>query len=192
MTHIRPSHGTGPCAGYTSANDTIGLVSRQSRPQFGNPKPKPFYIPFAGYRHMYRSLIRFCGMDGSDASALLYPLYIGNVDSCVYTGVPLTELELSRDGFCSLTEPYARPYHTELQMYRSMIGLLRNIRKEATIEETRAAVRQFNRLIAALQDRFEAVYECEITDPKTRYNECWGRLTVRRSEPLTIFRSEYN
>ncbi len=157
-------------------------------PQTGTHKP--FYIPLMGYRHMYRSLVRFCHIDGLDAFDLMYPLYLGNVDSCLMADVPLKELELTRDGFCAMAEVYARPYYTELQMYRSMASLVRNIRKDATIEETRDAVRQFNRLMTALQDRFLSVYECEITDRRTRFDECWGRLTVRSSEPTTIFRSE--
>ncbi len=150
--------------------------------------PRVFYIPIQGYRHMYRSLMRYFSLDRLDAAALLYPLYIGNVDTCAYFKVPVPEIELSQDGFYSLAEPYARPYHTELQMCRSMFSLQRNIQREVAIQETRAAVRQLDRLITTLMNRFEQVYDCEITDPRTRYDECWGRLTVRGSEPLTIFK----
>lgn len=148
----------------------------------------PFCIPIEGYRHMHRSLIRFCGVDELDVVPLLYPLYIGNLDTCQYHDVPLTMMELTEDGFWSVIGPWARPYHTELQMHRSMIGLLSNIHKEATIQRTRDAVRQLRSLVETLESRFEATYECEITDPRTQYNRCWSRLTVRDSEPLTIFK----
>lgn len=149
---------------------------------------KIHYIPIAGYRHMYRSLMRYFSFSRLDAAALLYPIYMGNVDSCLYTGVNLPEVELTREGFYSLLEPYARPYHTELQMYKSMAVLLRNNLKEATIQESRTAYRCFSTLTNTLMNRFEAVFDCEITDPRTRYDECWGRLQVRDSEPKTIFK----
>lgn len=152
--------------------------------------PKVFYVPIEGYRHMYRSLMRYFSLDRMDAAELLYPLYVGNIDTCAYFSVPVPEVELSRDAFYSLAEPYARPYHTELQLYRSMNTLLRSIHREASIQETRAAVRCFEMMVSALMDRFERVYDCEITDPRTRYDECWGRLTVRKSEPLTIFKCD--
>ena len=66
------------------------------------PKRKPFLIPMEGYRHMRRSLIRFCGVDELDVVPLLYPLYIGNLDTCQYHDVPLTMMELSEDGFWSV------------------------------------------------------------------------------------------
>ena len=149
-----------------------------------------FCIPIEGYRHMRRSLIRFCGVDELDIVPLLYPLYIGNLDTCQYHDVPLTMMELSEDGFWSMIGPWARPYHTELQMHRSMCGLLSNIDRDATIQCTRDAARQFRTLIGNLETRFEAVYDCEITDPRTQYRRCWSRLTVRDSEPLTVFRPE--
>ena len=152
--------------------------------------PKVFYVPIAGYRHMYRSLMRYFNLNSRDTAALLYPLYVGNIDTCTYFSVPVPEVELSRDAFYSLAEPFARPYHTELQMCRSMLSLQRNIQREATIQETRIAARSFDLMIDGLMDRFERVYDCEITDPRTRYDECWGRLTVRKNEPLTIFKCD--
>ncbi len=80
---------------------------------------KPYHIPLIGYRHMYRSLLRFCPVSEPEVLALLYRLYIGNLDSCLYAGVPLTMMELTPDGFCSLIDPFARPYHTEVQLYFS-------------------------------------------------------------------------
>lgn len=155
-----------------------------------NRKTLPRCIPLVGYRHMFRSLIRFYAMDTIEAGEMLYPLYIGNLDTCQYANVRLIEMELTRDGFTSLSEPFARPYYTELQMHRSMNGLLANIRREATIDETRQAVREFNHLIAELEQRFEAIYDCGITDHRTRYCECWGRLTVKENEPQTVFKAE--
>ena len=151
---------------------------------------KVFYVPIEGHRHMYRSLMRYFNFDHLEAASLLYPMYVGNIETCAYYGVYIPEVELSRDAFYSLAEPYARPYHTELQMCRSMLSLQRNIQREATIQETRIAARCFDLMIDGLMDRFERVYDCEITDPRTRYDECWGRLTVRKSEPLTIFKCD--
>ena len=152
--------------------------------------PKVFYIPIEGYRHMYRSLMRYFYLDRQDAATLLYPLYMGNIDTCTYYGVQIPEIELSRDAFYSLAEPYARPYHTELQMCRSLLSLQHSIQQEAAIQETRTATQRLDLLINTLMNRFERVYDCEITDPRTRYDECWGRLTVRKSEPRTIFKCD--
>jgi hypothetical protein len=148
----------------------------------------PHCIPLMGYRHMYRSLLRFFPINDLRALELLYRLYIGNLDSCQYAGIPLIMMELTPDGFYSLTTPLVRPYHTEVQLYRSMNGLLRNIHHEATIQDTRSAVRQFHTMIESLERRFENTYGCSITDPKTTYDECWNRLTIRNSEPLTAFK----
>ena len=149
---------------------------------------KPLCIPLIGSRHMSRSLLRFCPVNEPDALALLYRLYIGNLDSCQYAGIPLTTMELTSDGFCSLIVPFARPYYTEVQLYRSMNGLLGNIHREATIQDTRCAVRQFRMLIESLEQRCEHIYGCTITDPKTTYDECWNKLIVRDCEPLTVFK----
>ena len=64
--------------------------------------PKVFYIPIEGYRHMYRSLMRYFYLDRQDAATLLYPLYMGNIDTCTYYGVQIPEIELSRDAFIPL------------------------------------------------------------------------------------------
>ena len=153
-----------------------------------NAPQKHYCIPLTGYRHMYRSLLRFFGMSKPDALGLLYPLYIGNLDTCQYEDIPITITELTPDGFYSLTGPYARPYHTEIQLYRSMNGLLHNIEREATIQSTRNAIKQFRGMADDLERRFENTYECDITDPKTTYRDCWNRLIVRDKEPLNIFR----
>ncbi|MEG1513396.1 MAG: hypothetical protein RSD95_00765 [Clostridia bacterium] len=145
-------------------------------------------IPLIGYRHMYRSLLRFYPISKPEALALLYPMYIGNLDTCQYENIPLTMMELTSDGFYSLAEPFARPYHTEIQLYRSMNGLLSNIKHEATVQKTRTTVKQYRNMIDALEDRFENTYDCTITDPQTTYGLCWNRLIVRDSEPLTVFR----
>ena len=45
--------------------------------------PRKFYCqPLAGYRHMYRSLLRFFPITPQEALSLLYALYIGNLDTC--------------------------------------------------------------------------------------------------------------
>ena len=151
--------------------------------------PRKVYCqPLAGYRHMYRSLLRFFPITPQEALSLLYALYIGNLDTCHLAGVPLQVTELTADGFCSLVCAYARPYHTEVQMYRSMHALLHSIRYEATIQDTRRAISRFHALAGALEDRFESIYDCGITDARTTYALCWGRLTVRQEEPLTALR----
>lgn len=149
-------------------------------------------LPLMGYRHMYRSLLRFFSLPRQEALSLLYALYIGNLDTCHYEGVPPQVTELTAEGFCSLVSVYARPYHTEVQMYRSMHALLRSIRYEATIQDTRRAISRFRILAGTLENRFEDTYDCDITDPKTTYALCWSRLTVRREEPLTALREGAN
>ena len=153
------------------------LISRKTRCQ-----------PLSGYRHMYRSLLRFFPLTQEEALTLLYALYIGNLDTCHHERTPLQVTELTTEGFCSLTVIYARPYHTEVQMYRSMHALLHSIRYEAAIQDTRLAIRHFRALVGTLENRFERIYDCEITDPRTTYALCWSRLTVRREEPLTALR----
>ena len=79
--------------------------------------PRKVYCqPLAGYRHMYRSLLRFFPITPQEALSLLYALYIGNLDTCHFAGVPPQVTELTADGFCSLVCAYARPYHTEVQL----------------------------------------------------------------------------
>ena len=60
---------------------------------------KVFYIPIEGYRYMYRSLMRYFNLDRQDTATLLYPLYMGNIDTWNYYGVQVPEIELSRDAF---------------------------------------------------------------------------------------------
>ena len=63
--------------------------------------PRKVYCqPLAGYRHMYRSLLRFFPITPQEALSLLYALYIGNLDTCHFAGVPPQVTELTADGFC--------------------------------------------------------------------------------------------
>ena len=40
------------------------------------PPRMMYYIPIQGYRHMYRSLMRYFGMNRLEVSSLLFPLYL--------------------------------------------------------------------------------------------------------------------
>ena len=59
-------------------------------------------------------------------------------------------------------------------MYRSMHALLHSNRYEATIQDTRRAISRFRALAEALEDRFESIYDCGITDARTTYALCWA------------------
>ena len=51
--------------------------------------PRKVYCqPLAGYRHMYRSLLRFFPITPQEALSLLYALYIGNLDTCHFGRCP--------------------------------------------------------------------------------------------------------
>lgn len=78
------------------------------------PCPNPYrerYIasPCRATGTMYRSLLRFFPITPQEALSLLYALYIGNLDTCHFAGVPPQVTELTADGFCSLVCAYAAP-----------------------------------------------------------------------------------
>ena len=47
---------------------------------------------------------------------------------------------------------------------------------------------RFHALAGRWKTAFESIYDCGITDARTTYALCWGRLTVRQEEPLTALR----
>jgi len=145
-------------------------------------------IPIIGFRHMLRSMLRFTGLLDIEIYNMLYSLYLANIDSVIYANGRADIIELSPSGFSSFLDVYARPYHTEVQMYKSMEGLTGNINRKAIIEDGKTALTKLNHVMTELEDRFEMAYGFPITDPRTTYQECWYRLTVRKTEPMTVLR----
>lgn len=74
-------------------------------------------ISIPGYVHLYRSLLRFYDMPENEVKEMLYLLNTANLD--------------------------CRPYRTEIQLYKSLLFLLRSIDRELIITSQREALHYF-------------------------------------------------
>ena len=94
-----------------------------------------------GLIHLYRSLLRFChGMSSAEAAELTYLLNTANIDSLRFTFPDIMLSEASPFEFTRRMADNKRPYRTEVQFYKSMEALNKNIIYEAITGEQREAL----------------------------------------------------
>lgn len=140
-----------------------------------------FAIP--GYVHLFRSLLRFSRLSVGDAAGLVHMLNTANLDSYrdAYPGIPVYEngpLHFSKCLFGA-----GRPYRTEVQLYKSLEALKRNINYDALTSMQREAVQQMQCVAANLKFDFYKVFGLEIDSPLTVYRQCRNHLIPHEDEP---------
>ena len=140
-----------------------------------------FAIP--GYVHLYRSLLRFCKLGVDDAQELVYWLNTANLDSyrSAYPDVPL--YESTPFHFTKHFESKARPYRTEVQLYKALEALNRSISYDAIISQQREAVQQAKCIMSNLDYDFFKAFGLEIDSPLTVYRHCRNHLIPYEDEP---------
>lgn len=80
-------------------------------------------VPIPGYIHLYRSLLRFCDRPSAELKEMLYLLNTANLDSYSFYHPDAQITESGPVAFCRwLDRRYARPYRTEVQLYKAMLS----------------------------------------------------------------------
>lgn len=131
----------------------------------------------AGFSRFAHSLSRFLGMKCTEAMVLTNQCARANFDavrasspknSNVIQGISLWDI--------------GKPYHTEIQLYKSIQALLENmaISDEKSVQDTTAHLRA---IMNDLNDRFWNSYGIDIEDELTVYAQCESTLEPA-SEPF--------
>lgn len=141
-------------------------------------------VSIRGYGHLYRSLLRFCDIQGVELREMLYLLNTANLDCYEYYH-PQCRITESSPAFFSvqLESLNCRPYRTEVQLYKSLLFLKRCIDRELIITEQREALQTLCCIIKNLEYRFYKAYGTEIDDIRTVYGECVYHLVPKPDEP---------
>ena len=151
---------------------------REKRPS------KSRYIPILGYTHFYRSLLLYTFITPNVASRLVYELYIGNLDTCESLKSRISSPELDVEAFGRLLyETQARPYYTPVQLYRAMEHIFHCVLPSCVTGDCNRALEKLRTLSSALAERFEQVYDVDITDESTCYKRCLSQLSSYAEEP---------
>ena len=82
-----------------------------------------------------------------------------------------------------LDHRYARPYRTEVQLYKSLLALKRSIDRDCIVTSQREALQMLRCVISNLEYRFYKAYNMEFEDKRTVYSECAFQLIPREDEP---------
>lgn len=151
---------------------------------------KRFSIP--GYAHLYRSLLRFCKMEPSEAAEFVYLLNTANLDSIRYAMPHETVIESSPAIFFRAVDRMERrPYRTEVQLYKALAALRHNIMYDAIIGSQREALSKLRCIMRDLDYAFYNVYGMDIDDVRTVYAECRFHLMPFDDEPSVCMLREW-
>jgi hypothetical protein len=144
-----------------------------------------------GFSHLYRSLLRFCRVSSHEAKELVYYLNTANMDSQRYAlpGLPL--LEASPLEFDRSMERYKRPYRTEVQFYKAMEALSRNIHREAITADQLSALLKMRCIMREVESAFYKCFDMDISDKRTVYTACAGLLVPEETEPSVCLMEDW-
>ena len=146
----------------------------------------------SGYAHLYRSLLRFCNMGGREARELVYQLNIANIDSFRFAHPDYYATESGYVAFTgNLEKMDRRPYRTEVQLYKSLAALKRNIIMDALTAEQREAAAKLFYIMRSLEFIFYKTFGVEIYDMLTVYAECTFGLEPKYGEPSVCMMKDW-
>ena len=151
---------------------------------------KLFTIP--GYVHLYRSLLRFCDIGGREARGLVYSLNTANLDSFCFAKPGAFIREAGYVDFNNaLLCMNCRPYRTEVQLYKALTALKRNIIPDALTTDQREALAKLRFLMRSLEHSFYKAFGVEIYDMLTVYSECTYGLLPQSGEPSVCMAGDW-
>lgn len=136
-----------------------------------------------GYANLYRSLLRFTSMGSMECKRLLYTLNTANIDSFSLRHPYSQMIESDMTGFWRFLDKNGYPYHTEVQLYKSLEYLFRNIDDSALTGQQKEAVQQLTCIIENLGYRFQKAHGVEIDSDSTVYGKCIYGLVTGEFEP---------
>jgi len=151
---------------------------------------KLFTIP--GYVHLYRSLLRFCDIGGREARGLVYSLNTANLDSFCFAKPGAFIREAGYVDFNNaLLRMNRRPYRTEVQLYKALAALKRNIIPDALTADQREALASLRCIMRSLEHCFYKAFDVEIYDLLTVYCECTYGLIPQSGEPSVCMAGDW-
>lgn len=141
-----------------------------------------------GYRHLYRSLLRFTDLTPIRAKELIYHLNTANLDSYSLHFPENRRTESKQGTFEKLLGYSARPYKTEIQLYKAITAILENVDHYCLTEEQKEAIRCIRAIAHTINHRFSQAFDLDIEDRLTSYRLCSKNLIPRANEPSTCLR----
>jgi hypothetical protein len=144
-----------------------------------------------GFSHLYRSLLRFCRMSGHEAKELVYYLNTANLDSLRYAMPDFLLSEATPLEFDRCMNRSVRPYRTEVQFYKAMEALNRNINREAITADQRGALLKMRCIMREVESAFYKCFEMDISDKRTVYAACAGQLMPEPNEPSVCLMGDW-
>ena len=122
-----------------------------------------------GYARFWRSLIRFCHMGSGEAMTLVSLLCRANYDA--YREY-MEEERSCKSSDLDFEEIEAKPYETEIQLYKAMQALQQNIGEDQRTDTLRDAADKLRSLTNDLGEQFWRAYGVEIDDACTVFELC--------------------
>lgn len=142
---------------------------------------------FAGFSRFSHSLSRFCGMNRTQALVLANQCARANFDT--FRAVPPDDREGKVEGLSLSLWDDAKPYQTEVQLYKSMQALLDNIGDETGLQRETAA--HLRALCNDLNEHCWNGYGLDIEDNLTVYALCEATLEPA-DEPACVLLEDWN
>lgn len=142
-----------------------------------------------GYRHFYRSLLRFTDLSAVHAQELVYRMNTANLDSYSLHFPENRRTESRRSTFEKALGYPTSPYKTEVQLYKAINTFLENIDYYCLTEDQKDAVRSLRAISHSINYRFSRTFGMDIEDRLTSYRMCARNLIPRLDEPTSCLRS---
>lgn len=137
-----------------------------------------------GYIRFARSLVRFCGLHHYKELSFLNQCAHANFDA--YRAAAHDERTGSIQGINMDKWDEGKPYHTEVQLYKSMQSLFPNIGGTEGVALLPEPAAHLRALMNDLRERFRKSYGMEIDDERTVYSLCEETLEPELEVPVCI------
>lgn len=141
----------------------------------------------AGFSRFSHSLSRFCGMNRTEALTFANRCARANFDA--FRTAPPDDRAGRPEGLSLSLWDEAKPYQTEVQLYKSMQALLANIGGETDVQRETAA--HLRALCNDLNEHCWNSYGLDIEDGRTVYALC-GDTLEPADEPACVLLKDWN
>lgn len=143
------------------------------------------YAP-SDFRYLAKSLIKFFKMSQETALYYVSCWFRLHVQTLTPPNSTLSPVSISAELLLS-----GRPYHTEIQLYRSLESLRQTFVGVEVNRYDEPVIQQINKLVHEIRDAFFAKHRLEIDDPETVYSICQEHLVPDSSEPMQIMYDDH-
>lgn len=141
----------------------------------------------AGFSRFSHSLSRFCGMNRTEALMFANRCARANFDT--FRAAPPDDRAGKLEGLSLSLWDEAKPYQTEVQLYKSMQALLANIGGETDVQ--REAASHLRALCNDLNEHCWNSYGLDMEDERTVYALC-GDTLEPTNEPACVLLEDWN